>query len=221
MVLENLKNQPELLQKKIVVIYAGAAQGDHILILCELFPFIKFVLIDSHKIELRYGQENLKSNYRIIDKYIDEKLPNTLFEEFKDNWIRLFISDTDSLIRRTNEEEDLIKYDMILQEKIYNILKPYKSYLKFRLPYYDKKKEKDQNLLFKYLEGDIYFLIWGRSHTSETRLLVHENAETKEYDIQKYENQMYHFNRNQRTWCYAHNITTNGFDHCYDCRAEI
>jgi hypothetical protein len=89
------------------------------------------------------------------------------------------------------------------------------------LPYYDKKKEKDQNLLFKYLEGDIYFLIWGRSHTSETRLLVHENAETKEYDIQKYENQMYHFNRNQRTWCYAHNITTNGFDHCYDCRAEI
>jgi len=217
LVLESFKIQTELIQNKIVVIYAGAAQGDHILILCQLFPFIRFVLIDSENIELRYGPRNFESNCDIRKTLIDEKIANELFEEFKDNWIRLFISD----IRRTNDCEDSIKDDMILQEKVHNILKPYKSYLKFRLPYFDKAKEKDQNSLFKYLDGDIYFLIWGRSHTSETRLVVHENAGTKEYDIRKHENQMFHFNRNQRTYCYDHNVTMNGFDHCYDCRAEL
>ena len=46
---------------------------------------------------------------------------------------------------------------------IYDILKAYKSHLKFRLPYVDT----GSTLQRRYLNGDIYFLIWGRSHTSE------------------------------------------------------
>lgn len=39
----------KLKHKRIVVIYAGAAPGDHIDLLYSMFPFIKFVLVDPAK----------------------------------------------------------------------------------------------------------------------------------------------------------------------------
>jgi hypothetical protein len=127
-------------------------------------------------------------------------------------WIRLFISDL-----RKKQQEDCIAEDMDLQQQVHFKLRPYKSYLKFRLPYADQTEKKSR----LYLEGDLYFLIWGNQRTSETRLLVHKNANSREYIFSDYEDTLYHFNMNERTFCYKHEITCDGIDHCYDCRAEI
>jgi len=204
--------------KKLIVFYAGAAIGKHFLVLAEFFPIIhKFILVDKEEFKLEYGNKLFKKNIQCINRFFDINLAEKYLKEYNDeeNYIRLFISD----IRRTDKNETLIEEDMDLQANIHRTLKPFKSYLKFRLPYFDKRKN---NIEKTYLGGDIYFLIWGRSHTSETRLLVHKDSlDSVTYDNRKYENQLFHFNKNERTFCYEHDIIADGFDHCYDCRAEI
>lgn len=145
-----------------------------------------------------------------------------LKEEYND-YIRLFISD----IRRAGPgvglDDDLIEKevleDMRSQEIWYRNLKPYKSLLKFRLPYIENRNVEKTKL--KYLDGDIYFQIWPPGSSSETRLCVAENAAQKEYDCVKYENQMFRFNTIDRVQCYFHDVDIPGLDHCYDCRAEV
>lgn len=70
------------------------------------------------------------------------------------------------------------------------------------------------------LLGDIYLPIWGPITTTESRLIV-TSCEEKEYDNTKYEEQMFYFNTVTRVARYPHNVTGEGFDHCYDCRAEV
>ena len=108
---------------------------------------------------------------------------------------------------------------MIAQMKWYEILKPTKSMLKFRLPYIGDKL--DRKVKMDYLEGDIYFQIWPAGSSSECRLVVGKNAKIKQYDSIKYENQLFRFNQVERVLCYEHQLQVPGIDHCYDCRAEV
>lgn len=55
----------------------------------------------------------------------------------------------------------------------------------------------------------------------KTRLVVHENCNEREYDCAKYQDQLFHFNKTERTFCYKHDVNVVGLDHCYDCRAEV
>lgn len=203
----------ELKKKKFVVIYAGAAVGLHLKMLSQFFPFMKFILYDKKRFSLSYGDKKYEKFIEIKKEYLNAELANSLRNEYKDedNWIRLFISD----IRRTNDTEPQIEEDTDLQADIHRALQPFKSYLKFRLPYPNHKKEKT------YLDGTIYFLAYGNRSTTETRLLVDRDAKEKVYDCTKYENQLFYFNKFDRTNCYAHDIRVNGLDHCYDCRTEV
>ena len=204
-----------LTKKSIVVIYAGAASGIHLLVLAEFFPFLKFVLVDPQRVDLRYGRSNYQSSMRFIRQNI-EVVVNDLRNEYGDDkWIRLFMSD----IRTNDTGEEQIKKDHQIQKRAHEILEPYMSFLKFRPPYYDKRKPDEK--IFNYLDGKIYLLIWGRSKTSETRLVCFKDAQSRDYDFSKYENQVHHFSMNQRTSCYKHDVDASGIDHCYDCRAEV
>jgi len=92
--------------------------------------------------------------------------------------------------------------------------------LKFRLPYVENRQAKKTKI--NYLNGDVYFQIWPPSSSSETRFYVKENANVREYDCLKYENQMHRFNMVERVCCYHHDYGhLPGLDHCYDCRAEV
>ena len=215
---ENAENS-EWQNKKFVAFYAGAAPGHHLLVLSELFPFVKFILVDPLKLDLIYGNGSFKNNLVFINEKFTEHLAQELFTRYQEDskFIRLFISD----IRGTKDDESIIAQEMDLQATIHTILKPYKSYLKFRLPYVDDLNDPNSVLEKTYLSGDVYFLIWGRAHTSETRLLVHKDSVERTYDCVKYQDQLFHFNSNERTFCYEHNLTVPGFDHCYDCRAEL
>ena len=109
---------------------------------------------------------------------------------------------------------------MTAQMKWYEILRPFRSMLKFRLPYIGDKLNRKEKM--KYLEGDIFFQIWPAGSSSECRLIVKENAsKDKVYDSIKYEDQLFRFNQVERVMCYKHDVEVDGLDHCYDCRAEV
>ena len=108
---------------------------------------------------------------------------------------------------------------MIAQMEWYKILKPFRSMLKFRLPYIGENV--DRMVTMDYLDGEIFFQIWPAGSSSECRLVVKENASLKTYNSIKYENQLFRFNQVERVMCYEHNINVAGLDHCYDCKAEV
>ena len=90
-------------------------------------------------------------------------------------------------------------------------LKPRASMLKFRLPWTEGKT--------RYLKGDIFFPIWGRKTTTESRLIV-QGSELYDYDNMLYGEQMFYFNRLGRVQYHENPYITKGTDNCYDCTAE-
>lgn len=73
--------------KKIVVIYAGAAPGIHISSLSLMFPFVKFVLVDPAKFQVKKT-----SKIEIIQDFFTDKMAEDMKQEYK-NCLRYFISD--------------------------------------------------------------------------------------------------------------------------------
>ena len=207
-------------EKNIVLIYAGAAHGVHIPMLINMFPFIEYVLIDPGKFLIDHSLYSNKAKCIIENCFMDNEKAQKLFEKYE-NYTRLFVSDirtSDIKEKNENEREDSIMKDMKAQMNWYYILKPFKSMFKFRLPYVGKNK--DAVTKIEYLEGVPHFQLWAGCTSSETRLFVNEDAGLKSYDCVKYENQLFHFNTNERTFCYDHDIVLPGIDHCYDCYAE-
>jgi hypothetical protein len=103
----------------------------------------------------------------------------------------LFISDIRSTKPRDNDNEQKILQDMQKQMEWHRIIRPYKSLLKFRLPYPDKT---DQVNPITYLSGIIQLPIWGRLSTTECRLVTDRDAQDTTYDYVTYEQQMFYFN---------------------------
>lgn len=108
-----------------------------------------------------------------------------------------------------------------MQMKWHDIMKPYKSMLKFRLPYVGDKDAKNVKTTIEYLDGEIYFQTWEGKTSSETRLMVNRDSGRKQYDCVKYEDIMFRFNTVERVLCYEHQVQEPGLDHCYDCRVEV
>jgi len=101
---------------------------------------------------------------------------------------------------------------MIDQMKWHLKLKPAASMFKFRLPWGEGKTD--------YLDGIISLPVWGRQTTTETRLIV-VGDKVKSYCNTTYEEQMFYFNTTTRVQYYIHQNDDIGYDHCYDCAAEL
>jgi Poly A polymerase regulatory subunit len=195
-----------------LVVYAGAAPGTHTNFLSELFPNLTFFLVDpSPFIAKETDKIKIKQSF-----FTDE----TCKESSKMNKSILFISDirTGDPYKLSNVEvEKSIKNDMEMQKNWVKLLKPKASMLKFRLPWEVGKTS--------YLNGKIFFPVWGRETTTECRLITTlEDLEKGEilYNNKKYEEQMFYFNRVTRVQYYDHPFDFyEGLDHCYDCAAEI
>jgi cap2 methyltransferase len=201
---------------RCVVVYAGAAPGTHTPYLADMFPMLRFILVDPSRFTCRCSER-----IQVINMLFTDELADALREELGDRgYIPLFISDIRSVDFQTSsaaEVEAGIKRDMAAQMRWHQILKPFMSILKFRLPWEDGCTE--------YLAGDIYLPVWGPQSTTESRLIIMP-GETRvvSYDNRRYENQMFYFNTRTRQSLYPHDIRgwdENGLDHCYDCTAEI
>lgn len=193
------------------VVYAGAAPGSHMDYLSSLFPFVHFILVDPAPFTVRPSDrieiiQDLFTDELAVD--ISSKHDNVFF--ISD--IRTADPDTDS----GDEVERKVASDMESQKRWHLLLNSKRSMLKFRLPWDSSSSV--------YLDGDIYLPVWGPQTTTECRLITsRENPKAmRVYDHEKYERQMFYFNRVTRTSLYRHGVSHGeGLDHCYDCRAEI
>lgn len=187
------------------VVYAGAAPGNHIPILEELFSTLKlhYLLVDpapfrirpSPNVELRSGQRGL-----FDDSTASELAP------IGDSV--LFISD----IRRTDTDEAQILGDMLDQQRWHRIIKPAASMFKFRLPW--------SKGLTPYLNGKVYMQPYAQMHSTETRLVV-TGSDTCLWDNTAYEEQCFYFNTITRLVAYDHKVSGAGLQNTYDCAAEV
>ena len=169
------------------IIYAGAAPGQHTNYLSNLFPDMKFILIDPSPFQTK-ATERIDI---LHDTYFDDNLAQELKKKCDNNI--LFISDIRSFSNTTkekNQKEDRCEIDMENQKRWHLILSPKASMLKLRFPY--------KPGITKYLEGDIFFPVWGPMTTTECRLIATSSIE-KEYDHTDYEQMMFHFNTHFRT----------------------
>lgn len=192
------------------VVYAGAAPGTHTKYLSDLFPTIKFVLVDPSPFIVKPEKNKIEVR--------NEFFTDEMAAEFSDRDDVLFICDirtADYKVLTIEEVEDAVERDQEYQMKWHLIMKPRYSMLKFRLPWGKGTTE--------YLDGDIFLQIWAPQSSTETRLIVHRDAKIKKYDHTKYEEQMFYFNTITRVNYYARDFLFNvpGLDHCYDCSAEI
>ena len=70
------------------------------------------------------------------------------------------------------------------------IMNPVASLLKFRLPYPDRWPSRE----FSYLDGTVYKQVWSTQTGTETRLVPDLGRPLKNWDIVKYEHQMFYHN---------------------------
>lgn len=197
------------------VVYAGAANGQHIPLLSKMFPNLEFHLYDPAPFSPLIDKENTKLK---INLYKDSTLPIGFFTDeialkYTTTKNLLFICD---IRLAPTEKKNNPKYKSLFEEKVDNdmkiqkdwvlIMKPISSILKMRIPYNVKDK-------FEYLDGDVRFQTWAPIESTETRLVVlrkvnDESSElsdsknnefpVKNYVPETYERQCAYFNNQMR-----------------------
>lgn len=164
-----------------IVVYAGAASGQHIPILARMFPTLLFILYDPEEFAIKPS-----SNIIIRREYFTDEIAS-LYSGMK----ALFISD----IRRTELDplkfEQLVEKDNETQKKWAEIMDPYNCLFKFRLPFLPGTS--------RYLDGVIKLQCFAPPTSAETRLIPYKGNnkggfKEKIYSREDYENQLFYFN---------------------------
>ena len=219
--------------KRIIVVYAGAAPGNHIPYLFDLFDNnsgdLQFALYDPADWNIK-PRHNQRFDFEEITLNPPESsCCNGFFTDdvaryYKSlcevhGYVTLFISDIrtgDPKCMNAPQLEAAVKRDMEWQQTWIRIMRPVGSMLKFRLPWATGST--------LYVKGDIYLPVWGPQTTTETRLIVYEkDLDTSiDYDHRSYEERMFFFNTCSRVDFYQHDVhNVAGIDRCYDCAAEV
>ena len=178
----------------VTVVYAGAAPGIHIPFLSRMFPQVDFHLYDPACFRIEATDK-----IHLYTQYFTA--------EDAQKWIRaereriLFISDIRSLddddlvtTKVTNIEsqrrvEEEVNKNMREQEEYYKIIRPHRALLKMRLPYAYAWTTSSS---YRYLNGSIFKQSFAPQTSTETRLVP--SGDEIDYDIRKYESQMFHHN---------------------------
>jgi len=194
------------------VVYAGAAPGTHTRYLIELFPELKFVLVDPAPFSSK-----LTEGPRCILR--QELFTDDLAQQYAGCDKVLFMCDIrscDESLMSNQEVQHKVMEDMQTQQRWHDIIQPIKSMLKFRLPWTPGCTE--------YLTGDVYLQAFGPITTTETRLVPYGHDRVM-WNNKKYEEQLFYFNTVTRVARYAHSMPVGrpgyGLDYCYDCRSEV
>ena len=173
-------------ENEMLVIYAGAAPGAHLQILSEMFPQLRFLLIDSMPFKCAASER--------IESWIQaDPFGNTVLEELlRRREKKLLISDirTGGSGAERNDADKCIAEDMERQMSWHQRLKSEQSLLKFRLPWEEGETT--------YLDGELFFSCYGPQTTTETRMSVGKECGMRQYDHKTYEEQMFYFNRMTR-----------------------
>jgi hypothetical protein len=181
--------------EKRICVYCGAAPGNHIPYLAELFPQISFILIDPLPFACEETDQIMIRNELMTDQIAQEYQSRSSTSPPV-----LFLSDIRSADWRVYGNQLLdteIARDMSDQMRWHDIIAPLASLLKFRLPWTVGSTQ--------FLRGEVSLPLWGPQTTTESRLVV-EGHERCEWDHQRYWEQMFYFNTVTRCTAYDHPI---------------
>lgn len=171
--------------KAYTILYVGAAEGDHIGKLAEIFKRHKFILYDP-----RNFSPSLKK-YDNIEMHVKYFTDDEAKKYMKNGSDILFISDiriSEYGKYKTNyseKSEELVIDDMQYQMDWCKIIKPKKAYLKFRTMYLHDK--------FEYFDGTIYLQEYSPIST-ETRLLTDDYNKLITYDAKEFDEKLAYYN---------------------------
>lgn len=214
--------------KHPVVLYVGAAPGSHLLFLHALFPHVKFFLYDGAPFDARLRLQpdvfELHNKFFTLETCLG--LRSTLPRSTLSNL--LFISDIRLSAASSIKFERQVQRDMEQQADWVRALRPQYSLLKFRFPYlsHDAKP-------MSYLKGDLYYGVWPKATSGETRLLVSRSGaeQVQKYDFKAYEENLHFHNVVRRRHCFAGQLKLSedinklieggGYCSCYDCLSEL
>lgn len=201
------------------VVYAGAAPGNHIPVLADIFHEYSFILIDPSPFCVQLKDYARRSTGRV-------KLIQDLFSENVASRLKLiphgflFVSDirNTSVSREEGNNDRVVQQDMDLQRQWVTELRPARSMLKFRLPFARFENKTCVNRDFEYLAGDIYLQAFSRPGSAETRLITQTLAPgmsvpLQTHDCERYEKQMRFFNIVSRPTVWDKAAACG----CYDC----
>jgi hypothetical protein len=180
-------------------VYIGAAPGTHIAVLSRLYPSFQFHLYDAGNVfDDILRTEEFSSKIKLFTQYFKDEDA----KKYSGRNDIFFISDIRSLTYHTarienedtrKKDEETVLNDMKLQMNWYNIIKPFKAHLKFRLPFgyqYDwVLKELD------YLDGDVYRQPWAPQTSTETRLVPDDGLPNRKWNCKVYEDTLFYHNK--------------------------
>ncbi len=172
-----------------LIVYVGAAPGNHFPLLCDFFPKHKFHLYDDRDFDIQ--EKYIKSGQVVI---FQQYFTDADVDKYKYKNI-LFISD----IRGRDIVESTILGDMNMQKNWILEMKPIKSMVKFRMPYGDgtycaDKLQIQSKCTYEYLNGKMLLQPWAPITSTENRLIIDQNPTFKVYDCIEYEDKMYYHN---------------------------
>lgn len=166
-----------------LVVYIGAAPGEHFQVIARMFPQHEFHLWDPSpfNVPAAIRKDIGQGNVRIFNsKFTHQNALN-----YRNQGVKLlFISDLRILTtgahrqatdpkqkeaERRREEADVHR-DNVFQMQLVNIMNPVRSMLKFRLPFI----EIGENYL--YPAGQIWLQPWTKPTSAETRLILSEET---------------------------------------------
>jgi hypothetical protein len=209
--------KPEEIPKPIVV-YAGAAEGNHIPILSVMFPQIMFHLYDPRKFNIKES-----SQIKIFQDYFTEetcqkyKNRNDIFfisdirtADFEKIAYEVYIKkgyqkskyDFDNLPSDVQKEHQKItemqiwEQDMKMQKDWVLLINPVQSLLKCHFPFVLSKED---IMDFEYFKGTVFLQCWEGKKSTETRFVPHKD-ENGNYKMELWNNLEY------EEWLYYHNI---------------
>lgn len=194
--------------KVVHIIYPGSARGDNILILSDMFPNVRWNLIDPavhHQKLFKHNRvDEIKTEFFTDEtaKYFANK-----FSKRDNDEKLLFMSDI-----RVDPSDSGVKRDNMSDMNWYNILKPNYGYLKFRCPY-------ESGNTYEFIDGKIYIQPFAPVGSTESRLFCSGELKPKIYNVKEYQGKFFYFNRILRPSYYTQSLieTNDYFDHCYDC----
>jgi hypothetical protein len=193
-----------------IIVYVGAADGNHLIPLMKLFPMYEYHLYDPRPFcrRLTHDKQYAAASYTLFEREF------TLEDAQRYAGVdTILISDL-----RTGLHEHCVDEDMELQRQIVITMMPRISLLKFRLPWDDGETE--------YFDGRIMIQAYATTTTTETRLLVTDPTKMKVYNNKKYEEQLAYHNCITRASPYDTGIERRaarviGLDSCYDCATLV
>ena len=127
---------------KPIVVYAGAAPGNNIEIISQLFPEVEFHLYDPWTFKI-----NETDKIHLYNQYFTDHDA----KQWSGRSDIYFISDIRTAdytkAKNLDENENQIMQDMMKQMNWYNIINPIHGHLKFRLPYTGGNRPPKVNIL--------------------------------------------------------------------------